>query len=104
MYGAGRAIDGTRKVLEVLTELMVTNVHVNLVRKANTVMKVRKKIINSVIQKVEICYNLINTDIDDCENQPCIQGKCTDRVNGYECTCDPGWEGTNCEKGKKLMC
>ena len=48
-------------------------------------------------------HQLFYSDIDDCENQPCIQGKCTDRVNGYKCTCEPGWEGPNCEKGKKFI-
>ena len=41
----------------VLTDLMVTNVHVNLVGKENTVMKVRKKFINPMIHGVKICHN-----------------------------------------------
>ena len=40
------------------------------------------------------------TDIDDCASHPCKNnGTCTDRVNGYNCSCAPGFNGTQCEKG-----
>ena len=42
---------------------------------------------------------MLYSDIDDCKNQPCQQGKCEDRLDGYKCKCKPGWEGINCEKG-----
>ena len=34
------------------------------------------------------------TDIDECANAPCQHsGECTDGVNSYTCTCQPGYEG-----------
>ena len=40
-------------------------------------------------------------DIDECIPEPCQNnGTCTDQINGYECQCDPGFNGTNCENSK----
>ncbi|XP_020628450.1 ryncolin-2-like [Orbicella faveolata] len=37
-------------------------------------------------------------DIDDCASHPCKNnGTCTDRVNGFNCSCAPGFNGTQCE-------
>lgn len=37
------------------------------------------------------------TDINECSSNPCQNGAtCTDKVNGYECTCTPDWMGTQC--------
>ena len=42
----------------------------------------------------------IKTDIDDCASHPCKNnGTCTDRVNGFNCSCAPGFNGTQCESG-----
>ena len=32
-----------------------------------------------------------------CASEPCINGDCTDHVNGYSCACYPGWTGINCD-------
>ena len=43
---------------------------------------------------------LSSTDIDDCANQPCRNnGTCTDQVNGFNCSCAPGFYGAQCETG-----
>ena len=40
-------------------------------------------------------------DIDDCRGQTCSgNGKCKDRVNGFECICDDGFKGKECETSK----
>ncbi|KAK3103561.1 hypothetical protein FSP39_020175 [Pinctada imbricata] len=40
----------------------------------------------------------IAEDIDECANDPCQNnGSCTDLVNAYECSCAPGFNGTDCE-------
>lgn len=48
------------------------------------------------------CFVLV-TEIDECESSPCIQGNCTDQVNGYICECIPGFRGVNCDTGKKSI-
>ena len=41
-------------------------------------------------------------DIDDCDPNPCDHGTCTDGINVYNCTCEPGWTGVNCSISNKL--
>ena len=44
------------------------------------------------------------TDIDDCTSHPCKNnGTCTDRVNGFNCSCAPGFNGTQCELGNECQ-
>ena len=44
------------------------------------------------------------TDIDDCASHPCKNnGTCTDRVNGFNCSCAPGFNGTQCETGDYIQ-
>ena len=41
------------------------------------------------------------SDTDECASHPCQHsGTCSDRVNGYICTCFNGYEGTTCGTGK----
>ena len=41
-------------------------------------------------------------DIDDCTPKPCgDNGACTDQVNGYSCTCEPGFTGEQCQTGRE---
>jgi len=43
------------------------------------------------------------TDIDDCADTPCLNGAtCVDGVASYDCTCDDGFNGDNCEIGNVL--
>uniref|UniRef100_A0A8B9EVT9 Neurogenic locus notch homolog protein 1 n=1 Tax=Anser cygnoides TaxID=8845 RepID=A0A8B9EVT9_ANSCY len=35
-------------------------------------------------------------NLDDCASNPCDYGKCIDKINGYECTCEPGYTGRMC--------
>uniref|UniRef100_A0A6Q2X112 Neurogenic locus notch homolog protein 1 n=1 Tax=Esox lucius TaxID=8010 RepID=A0A6Q2X112_ESOLU len=35
-------------------------------------------------------------NLDDCESKPCKYGTCIDKINGYECACEPGYSGTMC--------
>jgi len=37
------------------------------------------------------------TNIDDCINNPCINGECKDEINGYKCQCHSGFFGQNCD-------
>ena len=38
------------------------------------------------------------TDINECEPNPCVYGNCTDLINNYSCSCDPGYNGRNCSE------
>ena len=41
-------------------------------------------------------------DIDECHNNPCNNSvSCTNSVGGYTCNCIGGFEGKNCEVGKR---
>ncbi|KAI8493275.1 hypothetical protein Bbelb_292790 [Branchiostoma belcheri] len=35
----------------------------------------------------------------DCASSPCVHGTCTDGVASYNCTCENGWTGNNCDQG-----
>lgn len=50
---------------------------------------------------LSVSYVLLSTDVDECESSPCVQGNCTDQVDGYVCECFPGYRGPNCDTGKK---
>lgn len=42
------------------------------------------------------------TNIDDCYTKPCSpHGDCVDLINGYQCQCQTGWYGYNCDREKK---
>ncbi|CAB1319564.1 unnamed protein product [Coregonus sp. 'balchen'] len=41
------------------------------------------------------CINC-EVNLDDCKSKPCDYGTCLDKINGYECACEPGYSGTMC--------
>ena len=43
------------------------------------------------------------TNINDCDPDPCNHGNCVDLIDGYVCHCDPGYTGTHCEVHCKNM-
>ena len=47
--------------------------------------------------KNTVKFSFYALDIDDCATNPCQNGgTCTDGVDSYNCTCAPGFKGTNC--------
>lgn len=38
--------------------------------------------------------------IDECSSSPCVNGDCKPLLNGFECCCNPGFNGQFCENGK----
>ena len=55
----------------------------------------------SSMASINFLRYLLKTDIDDCSSHPCKNnGTCRDRVNRFNCNCEPGFNGTQCETGK----
>jgi len=42
------------------------------------------------------------TETDECASEPCVNdGTCIDKINGFECVCQPGYSGIQCANGKR---
>ena len=43
------------------------------------------------------------SEIDECESMPCANGgTCANLIDGFECMCIAGFNGTQCENSKTL--
>ena len=48
--------------------------------------------------------NFSITDINECSSSPCLNGAlCDDDIDGYSCTCQPGYTGTHCGLGMQKV-
>ena len=36
-------------------------------------------------------------NFDECSENPCVHGTCTDLINSYKCVCETGYVGLNCD-------
>ena len=57
---------------------------------------------NTYINNIFI-INFKLPDIDDCSENPCIHGACSDLVNNFTCNCEPGYYGKTCQDSKYLL-
>lgn len=47
-------------------------------------------------------WTIIVADVDECSSNPCSNdGVCRNFINEYTCQCAPGYEGAQCETGKR---
>ena len=42
-------------------------------------------------------------DIDYCYDSPCVNGECVDLQDGYQCNCEEGWTGQNCQDSNSSL-
>ena len=47
---------------------------------------------------------LCEIDIDECENNLCLNGDCVDGIGEYACSCFEDYTGRHCDKRKKSTC
>ena len=68
--------------------------------------EVRKRCHSVQVKRSSFLYiNFVYlSEINECASNPCQHGaNCSDFVNEYNCTCVPGYNGSHCENGKKLV-
>ena len=80
-------------------------------KRRNLVCRISRLATPLYVTKLHLVFQILHSsdislityilDINECSNNPCINGKCVDKINSYECDCQPGYEGEKCEKSKK---
>ena len=61
------------------------------------------KTVKAQFLRLKIRMFITFLDTNACDTEPCQNGgKCTDGTFLYYCTCDNGYNGTNCENGKHV--
>ena len=53
---------------------------------------------------IDFTFDFDLTDQNECASSPCInKGTCIDKLNEYECLCEDGFMGDNCQFSKLLL-
>ena len=57
-----------------------------------------------VISCLQTTITLTHSDIDECANNPCLNGgSCVDRINAFQCQCPVGITGETCDEGENVL-
>ena len=72
------------------------------IRSILSILKEVWYIINHILNR--LYSKIFFVDIDECASIPCQNGgSCTDQINNYNCHCDDGYDGPNCENGNDAL-
>ena len=44
--------------------------------------------------------SLFSVSVLSCHSNPCSYGACEEITGGFKCTCQPGYNGTQCDQGE----
>jgi hypothetical protein len=50
-----------------------------------------------IIKKIRWTGRTCDTQINQCNPNPCVNGRCAVSLNTYVCTCNAGFTGKNCD-------
>ncbi|XP_060077180.1 sushi, von Willebrand factor type A, EGF and pentraxin domain-containing protein 1-like [Ylistrum balloti] len=56
-----------------------------------------RSILNATMNDAFIQIPSVCDDIKECDSNPCIHGNCTDEYHRYQCQCDVGYTGSDCD-------
>jgi len=62
----------------------------------------RKVPIATPLPKVRYIFYYYS-DVNECGDNPCVNGNCTNTMGSYYCNCDVGFTGFNCSAGKFFL-
>ena len=61
-------------------------------------LKVLRQIFFNIPSDILLIQVTFLSDTDDCASEPCVEtGICEDKVDGFICLCEPGFNGTLCD-------
>ncbi|OWF51465.1 sushi, von Willebrand factor type A, EGF and pentraxin domain-containing protein 1-like [Mizuhopecten yessoensis] len=56
-----------------------------------------RSILNATMNDAFIQIPSVCDDVNECDSSPCFRGNCTDDYNSYQCKCEVGFTGNDCD-------